>query len=180
MTYDEFLSGIAKRAEEHQQRAVSAAQDLTSEQFNAPAGREWSVARVFKHLCLANEPYIKALEEVVAKVGAGHGETKHSFFGKILMKASGPGGNAPAPAFLIPPDLALSKEVIEEWRGYQQRLIAATSACSGKNLSMGVRNPFFRIIPMKLADLFAILDVHNERHVQQIEERSRLATKVDG
>ena len=180
MTYQEFLAGVAKRSEEHQQRAVNAAQGLTSEQLNAPAGKEWSVARVFKHLCLANEPYVKALEEAVAKVGAGDGDVKHSFVGKLLIKASGPGGNAPAPAFLIPPALALSKEVIEEWRGYQQRILSAAVACGGKDLSMDVRNPFFRILPMKLADLFAILDVHNERHVQQIEERSRLATKVEG
>ena len=175
MTFDAFLDGIADRAKEHERRAVSASEGLTSEQFNKPAGQEWSVARVYKNLCLADEPYLVAIENALANAAAGSGQVKHSFFGKMLMKFSGPDGNAPAPAFLIPPALALSTDVIEEWKGYRSTFIRLIESAKGKNLSMGVKNPFIKILPMKLADLFAIIDVHTERHVRQIEERSRLA-----
>lgn len=175
MTYEAFLEGIAARAREHEQRAVSASDGLTSEQFNKPAGKEWSAARVYKHLCLADEPYLMAIESALSRASAGSGDVKHSFVGKMLMKASGPDGNAPSPAFLIPPALALSTEVVEEWKRYRATFLRLIESARGKDLSVGVKNPFIKFLPMKLADLFAVIDVHTERHVRQIEERSRLA-----
>ncbi len=174
MTYEAFLEGVAARAKEHERRAVAASEGLTSEQFNKPAGREWSVARVYKHLCLADEPYLMAIEGALSRAPTGSGDVKHSFVGKMLMKASGPGGNAPSPAFLIPPALALSAEVIEEWKRYRGTFLRLVESAKGKDLKVGVKNPFIKFLPMKLADLFAVIDVHTERHVRQIEERSRL------
>jgi hypothetical protein len=175
MTYDELVANVSARSNDHVARATAAAEGLSVEQFNSPAGKEWSVARVFKHLCLADEPYLKAIEEAVPVSKAGSGEVRHSWVGKLLMKVSGPGGNAPAPAFLIPPELALSTQVIDEWIGYESRLRGLCDMAKGKDLSHKVRNPFLKFLRMNVADLFALMDVHTERHVRQIEERSDLA-----
>jgi hypothetical protein len=176
MTFDELTFDAAARSAEHEQRAVDAAQGLTDEQFNQPVGGEWSVAKVFKHLCLASEPYLIAMEKAIAECKPGSGEVKHSFLGKIVIHASGPSGNAPAPGFLNPPDYALSKEVIAEWSGHEGRFRKLCEMAKGKNLSLKVRNPFIKFMRLSVADMFAIMVVHAERHVQQIEERSRIVS----
>lgn len=178
MTFNALLESVAARAEEHERRALAAVEGLSSEKFNRPAGTDWSVAQVFKHLCLADEPYLNAIEPAIAAAKLGDGEVKHTLIGKLLMKVSGPGGNAPAPGFLIPPDLPLSLEVVEEWRGYQKRIVRLAELAKGKNLSHRVRNPFIKFLRMSIADMFGVVDVHNERHVQQIEARCRSAKSV--
>jgi hypothetical protein len=176
MTFDELVDGAAARSLENEQRAVSAAEPLTDEQFNKPVGRDWSVAGVFKHLCLASEPYLDAMEKAIAECRPGSGEVKHSWLGKFLIKASGPNSNSPAPGFLVPPDYKLSKEVVSEWRGHEARFRKLCEMAKGKDLSYKVRNPFIKFLRMNVADMFAVMDVHAERHVGQIMERSRIVS----
>lgn len=175
MTFGELLEGVAARAAEHERRALSAIEGLSSEQFNKPAGKEWSVAHVFKHLCLADEPYLNAMQEALASAKDGTGEVQHSMVGKFLIKVSGPEGNAPAPGFLVPPALALSRGVVDEWRKHHTRFIELVESAKGKDLSTKTSNPFIKFLRMSIADMLAVMDAHTERHVRQIEERSRLA-----
>ena len=177
MTFDQLLNNVISNAEAHRQRAELAAAPLNSHQFNKPSGRDWSVAHVFKHLCLADGPYLHAIDKAItlARPTAGESKVRHTLIGKMLMKASGPNGNAPAPGFLIPPPLPLSKEVMEEWTQKKAKLVELAEFAKGKDLSMRVRNPFIRLITLSLADMFAIVDAHTERHVRQIEERAKLA-----
>ena len=176
MRFDELLKDVAARSLDHEQRAVAAAQNLTEEQLNKPVDGEWSVAKVFKHLCLASEPYLIAMEKAVRECKDETGEVKHTWIGKMIKVASGPASNTPAPGFLMPPEYALSKDVIREWVGLEVRFRELCEASKGKDLSHKVRSPFIKFMRMNLADMFAIMDVHAERHVQQIEERSKIVS----
>jgi len=76
---------------------------------------------------------------------------------------------------LIPGDMIYSTEIVDEWQTLKNRLRELSELAKGFNLSHGVRNPFIKMFRMNLGDLFAVIDVHTERHVCQIEERSKVA-----
>jgi hypothetical protein len=177
MTFDELLAGVEASALEHEQRALAAVEALTAEQINTPVNGEWSVGKVLKHLCMADEPYLDAVETALAnpRAAAGSDNYRHTLVGKLLIRASGPGANTPAPKFMVPPDASYSKEIIEEWKSLRARLRDLAIRAKGADLSAGVRNPFMKFFRMNLGDLFAVMDVHTERHVGQIEERANIA-----
>lgn len=90
------------------------------------------------------------------------------------MRASGPGGNAPAPKALYPGPGPYEFEVVDRWEANHRELIEIARLAVGKNISRtGMRNPFFHWIRMNLADAFEIIEQHGERHLGQVEERKR-------
>jgi hypothetical protein len=137
-----------------------------------PDPRTWSPAQVIEHLTLGNAPYLKLIDTALQRAHRGGGKVRYSFFGQLIARGTGPGGVAPVPKSMIPRKIPIPLGVIAEWREQQERLEALLEQARGKDLSRtGVRNPFFPIIRMNLADCFEILTSHTDGHVQQIEQR---------
>jgi len=139
-----------------------------------PDASLWSPAQIIEHLVLANRPYLRAIGGVLKNAPRTQGDAplRYTFFGKLLRKAVGPDGNAPAPKALHPRTTPIPTSVIQEWQQQQTELMALLNQSTGVDLSRTrVWNPLVKIIPMNLADCFAILTAHTERHLQQIEQR---------
>jgi hypothetical protein len=129
-------------------------------------------------MLITNGYYFPAMRSAMSGAPRASGETKvrHSLIGKLIRRMAGPGGNAPAPRMLFPGDVTYSAEMLEKWLGQQEELIALLEQAQGLDIShIPVRNPFFSLIRMNLADSFEIMTAHTERHVGQMEERAALA-----
>ncbi len=96
---------------------------MNKKQLNQPMSNgDWSVARVLKHMILANGPYLDILSKLIEAAPTGSTIVKHTWFGKALIKFAGPKGNAsPAPK-MVPDDLDYSKEILDIWIGQQSTI----------------------------------------------------------
>lgn len=176
MNSDAFLEKIAEQAQDQVNRARVIMESIDDATINrVPEGNLWTVGQVFDHMIIANTPYLAVIEEKLSttkKTGAG--EIKHSWLGNFLMKAAGPEGNAPAPKFMIPANPPTSRERIDLWFTQMDLFLQFIDRAKGLDLSrVKARNPYFKLMPMNLADFFGVTAQHTERHIRQIEDRSK-------
>ena len=169
-----------ERNEQMTTRLLALTSGLDEQTLNtSPDPSLWSPAQVVEHLVLTNRPYLQLMGtalQTAARV-SDDPPVHLSFFGRILCKAAGPDGNAPAPKALHPRTTPIPITILQEWQDQQRQLRMLLDKSAGIDLS-GIRvwNPLVRIIPMNLADCFALLTTHTERHLNQIAER--LPTKT--
>jgi hypothetical protein len=144
---------------------------MTDEQFNAVRiGMAWSPAQILEHMMIANRAYLPVIEEKVREGKRGDTPIAHSWFGRLLVKASGPGGNAPAPRILRPPAKVYPRELLRHWIEQHEAIADLAAAATGTDLAnTKLRNPFLRYFRMNLYDAFEVIVQHGERHVRQIE-----------
>jgi hypothetical protein len=180
MTRGALLNRVAQNADEHLERVQKAVAPLSETELNRRPTRDcWSPAEILSHLLLANRYYLRVMRASIAKGHklGGDPEVRYSWFAKLIMKHSGPGGNAPVPPSLRPNRGPYGREVLNDWEAQQAGIIEMIESARGIDLMRSrIRNPFLPLLTMSLADCFATLDSHTERHVQQIEERSRVAS----
>jgi hypothetical protein len=176
MVCSTFLEDIAARTEKLIGRAHAATVGLSEEALNGkPGPKEWSIAQIFEHVRIANEAYLPAMQRAAEQANFGRDvEVRHTLFGSLLIKASGPSGNAPAPKRLIPGEGPFERDVVERFAIDHGQVIELAQRCEGVDLTrVKVRNPFLPVIGMNLADCFEIVVGHGERHIAQIEALSR-------
>jgi hypothetical protein len=172
-----FLEETIGRLEDLVRRARLHRAALTNNQLNWSPGRDlWSIGQIYEHLRLANVKYVPAMEQAVdqSRFGREDAEVKHTVFGKMVAKAAGPGTNVPAHPAMIPRPGPFESSVIDAFVHEHQALIALAKKASGADLRYPVRNPYMKLMKMNLADCFAIVTAHAERHLGQIEEITRL------
>lgn len=140
-----------------------------------PPGNLWTVGQVFDHMIIANTPYLAVLEEKIASSPKnGPGEVTHTWLGKFLMNVGGPNGNAPAPKAMIPGDPPTSRDRIDLWFAQMDLFLQFIKQSKGLDLSrVKAKNPYVKLFGMNLADFFGVTSQHTERHIRQIEDRSR-------
>jgi hypothetical protein len=173
MTCAELLQECEARNRELLERGKAAAARLDDEAWNEAPKDGWSPAQIFEHMMLANGPYAALLERLLEDAPAGaEAPAKHSFFGKLLLKAAGPRGNAPAPKALHPCAGPHGRDVLDRWAAQQERIVELHEMARGKNLAqLRFSNPFVKFFKMTGCDAFALFADHTERHVSQIESR---------
>ena len=175
MTVDDFLDHVIERNELFNRRLEKAITGKSNDDLLRQSHHgEWSPIQVVEHMTLANSYYLPMMSDALASAsrGAPAREIKHSFFGRMIIKATGPNGNAPAPASLHPKERPDVGESLAIWRKQQEDLLQYAVQAKGIDLSIvGVRNPIVKWIRMNLADCFEVMTVHTDRHVGQIEER---------
>ena len=178
---NDFLQSVEDRLRNLIERAKAATRGLTQEQLNKePEPSVWSVAQVFEHLLLANRPYVTLMEDILQTgTPKGNGEISHSWLGKFIISAAGPGGNAPPPKPMIPASGPYTEKVVKDWVDQQDKFLALIAQFKGSDVAkIRFRNPFIKLFKMNLADALEILAVHTERHVGQIEERAAKARRA--
>ncbi len=173
MTCDEALANFEKRVADQIERMRKATDGLTDGQLRAqPEPGVWGVGQVIEHLNLATGPYLTVMDRAIRDAsGDGTGLLKLTFLGRLIAKAAGPDGNAPAPKAMSP-EANQTSEDVAEWFRQADRVLELLLAARGKNLvRTKFKNPFLSVISMNLCDGFTIVVEHNERHIRQIEER---------
>lgn len=136
----------------------------------------WSAYEVLDHLIITDRIYGAVIQPALAKAPAAPGDRpiRNSFIGRYLVKAAGPGGNAPAPGPFRPQKGTYGPEIVDEWVAVAEKSRADFQRAIGKDLNAFIfRNPMAKMFRMNLADWITITVAHTERHVQQIEERTR-------
>jgi hypothetical protein len=176
-TNSAFLADCKHRMEQVTQRMLKAVSGIDEAAFNRrPDSNTWSPGQVVDHLVVSNRDYIPAIKSAIfaAQKSDADGQVHFSFFGKQIIKAAGPNGNAPAPRKLWPRSSRIDPEVIEIWKLQQEQIVRMMDQAAGMDLSrVKLRNPLITWIPMNLADCFEILTAHSERHVAQVEQRMK-------
>ncbi len=178
MTVNELLTNCIEQNERFVSEVLSVVSLMTQEQLNQqmPDG-DWSVARILKHLILANTNYIEILPPLVQSAHSGSPEVKHTWFGKALIKMAGPKGNVSPPAQMVPELIEFEKSILDEWIAQQNAAIELMKLAVGKNTNLlRFKNPIVRLFTMNASDAFAIMTTHTDRHVQQIQQRATNVT----
>lgn len=173
MTCEEALANFEKRMVDQIERMRKATNGLSDEQLRAqPEPGVWGVGQVIEHLNMATGPYLTVMDRAIrGALGDGSGLLKLTFLGRLIAKAAGPDGNAPAPKAMSP-GANQTGEDVAEWFRQADRVLELLSAARGKELvKTKFKNPFVSVISMNLCDGFTIIVEHNERHIRQIEER---------
>ncbi|HSI73827.1 MAG TPA: DinB family protein [Fimbriimonas sp.] len=171
-----FLEEIESRLADLVNRARSHQVSLSNAQLNWSPGKDlWSIGQIYEHMRLANVKYLPLMEEGVgaARYGRETDQVRHSLVGKMIAKAAGPGTNVPAHPAMIPSAGPFDQKVIESFIREHEALMALAKRALGSDLRHGVRNPYMKLISMNLADCFAIVTAHGERHIGQIEQIMR-------
>lgn len=173
MTRSESLSAWMRRNEEQVSRVREATEGLSEAVLNRrPDSKTWSPAQVLEHLVISNRPYLQTIRDGLSRAAVEDSEIRNTFFGRMIVKGAGPGGKAPVIKKLMPRDSPILLEIIQEWKAQQSQFHSLVEVASDRDISgTSVRNPFFPLIRMNLADCFDILTAHTEGHVMQIEER---------
>jgi hypothetical protein len=175
MQQNALLEEWKARNEQSLARLKKAVEDKNEAELNQqPNPKTWSPLQVIEHLVKSNPAYLKTIETALQQahpVGET-AEVRFTFIGSRIAYQAGPQGSAPAPPNLRPRNTTVPYNLLAEWEAQQRQLLALLECAKGKDLSgTRVRNPLIKIIPMNLADCFAILTGHTERHVGQIEQR---------
>ena len=142
--------------------------------YQRPASTAWSAAQIVEHMIIVNRIYLQEIQGGMERVkkATGDASLRYTFFGRLLIRASGPNGNAPSPKVFIPSSNPIWQEVFAEWREQQTHLLVLLEKAARADLSgTYVKNPVVRVLRMNLADCFEIMTAHAERHVGQIQER---------
>lgn len=173
MTCTQLVAEAERRTQEQAERIRAKVATLDDEAWQRTApGSDWSPGGILEHMMLGNAAYFPALEAAVpgAKPGGGT-EAKSTLFGRILLKAAGPSGNAPAPQALVPGPGPWDREATSaRWLADQARFGAWLASLRDVDLSRTkIRNPLVPLFRMNLVDCVLVLTEHTERHVRQIE-----------
>lgn len=175
MNANELIDDCLDKLKEHLQRIDAARAKVDEEGWNrrTPHG-EWSPGEVLEHLCLSIQPYLERIGPVLkdSKPDQGHPVTL-TWFGKLILKNAGPAGNAPPPSSTRPGQRRYTDSDYARWRTLSSQLAQTMESCKGLDLGTKIKNPIIGFFPMNLADCFAIIRDHNERHVRQIEQRTQ-------
>lgn len=177
MNSRELLADYAKSNPEHAARIQAAVAGKTDDQLNRSVNGEWSPYQIIDHLILSHDLYLvnmKVSLTAAPKSGDDQAPVRNTFLGKMILKAAGPGGNAPAPKALVPKNGPFTQDVLTRWVKLQDDLLELSRSCAGRNLSaLRIPNPIVKAFKMNFVDCLQILSEHTERHVRQIEERVR-------
>lgn len=177
MTENELIDTAKREIENHVARVKAVAERAPEKMGQRTAAGEWSPYEIIEHLIISyDREYAPVINEAISRAQPADGtqEVKPSFLGKFLVRVAGPDGNAPVPKPFRPSQTTYGPEVLDRWVATMERAVREFESVRGKNLTgTKFRNPFAKMFKMNLTDWMLVTVAHTERHVRQIEERTR-------
>lgn len=174
MTCTELVAEAERRTQEQTERIrakLATFEEAAWEKISP--GSDWSTGPILEHMIISNESYLPTLETAVASAarGGSGSEARTTLFGRMLTKAAGPDGNAPAPKAMRPPPGPVDRDAVSaRWYASQERFAKWLESVRDVDLTRTkIRNPLVPIFRMNLTDCIMVLVEHTERHVRQIE-----------
>ena len=148
---------------------------LDSDELNwKPAADRWSIGQNLQHLIAVNESYYPIIEQV--RAGAykvpwpGRIGFMHRFFGKFILKGSGPDRRRKIKTFPIwqPGKSELPGGILQQFFRHQEGLALWMASCSDLlDQETLISSPANRNIVYSLATAFDIIIAHERRHLEQ-------------
>lgn len=151
---------------------------LSNEQFNAKtSAHPWSIGQQFEHLLLSGVPIEKSIQSLVPSIpGADENDVNHTFIGRFLMKAAGPGGNAPVPSPFVPKDGRFEVESVSRFLAHCQAMKSFATQLEYKAIErVKIASPGGKLIKYSVADALMIEVLHATRHLNQMDNIARSA-----
>ena len=164
--------------QEADQRAEALANALTDAQFfwQPEGGRRWSVALCLDHLAVANTVYGRQLAEAIEQAKRQGwrrgGPAAPGLFGRLFansleppvkIRSSAPGKIKPMPSRSRLAIMQAYRDAHEHIR----RLIEAAADIDANRATF--RNPFIRIVNVRVATGFQVISAHDRRHLWQAD-----------
>ncbi|MCW5937635.1 MAG: DinB family protein [Fimbriimonadaceae bacterium] len=132
----------------------------------------WSPAQVVHHLVVSHRGYLSAMSEALSAPSTPEG-VKTTFMGRQIALFAGPTKkNTPVPRGLPDPPSNVPADILAEWRAQNAAFEKLFEAAETRSLATKYTNPVVGFLRMTVADGFAIVTGHTERHAAQIVERS--------
>jgi hypothetical protein len=177
-----FLQSVIERLDDLLARIEVISKGMTDPDLNyRPDPKHWTAGQIFEHMLISTDGYLPEMKKLISSTTKSGSDLEivHSWFGRFLIKAAGPSGNAPVPKKMVPSNGPHSHAVIERWRAAHQELANLAKQCYGLDMcSISFKNPIIPLFKMSVADGFEILVSHAERHVSQIEALYRSLPKT--
>lgn len=152
--------------------------ELSDDQLNwKPAEDLWSISECVEHLSITNKLYYYEIEKQSSEkqITCKDDEipVKHSFFGKLIIKAVDPSNIEKIRTFPVfqPSKSFITKDSIAKLSEVQKSLISMISSSVNLNTNRySISSPASKLIRINLSDVLEIIRLHNKRHLIQIEK----------
>lgn len=140
-------------------------------------GRRWSIALCLDHLAVANTVYGRAIREAVDKARAAgwrrKGPAAPGFFGRLFIASLEPPvkRRTSAPRKIRPRPVTNRAEILEAYHKAHdgiRRLIADAATIDLNRATF--RNPFIRLVRVKVGTGLNVIAAHDRRHLWQAEQ----------
>lgn len=158
--------------------------DLTDEQFfwQPNEGRSWSVAQCLEHLAVGNALYATAMGDAIGDArrrGTGGGgpiapgPLERWFIASLEPPVK---RRMRAPTKILPPSGWTRDQIMRSFREAHGQLRAHVRAAADLDVNrVRFRNPFIRLIRVRVGSAFRILAAHDRRHIWQAQNVTKNA-----
>lgn len=177
MSSTPFLAGIENRLLDVCDKANHLTDGLDDERLNwRPGEGKWSIAQCLEHTRLAADLYAAEMEPAIRRAlarglhGAQTAQPRHTVVGRLIMWAVDPDikFRMKAPRDFRPAEERYPAAVVEAYLRSHRALAALAREADGLPLGkVRFPTPEVRFIRIHLADGFALLAMHAERHLNQ-------------
>jgi len=173
-----FLDTVQAQIRAVLERGRALGEDIPTDELNwQPAPERWSIGQIYDHMNLATDSYIPPMQKAIEAGAKGSDlEAINTWFGKLVIKSSGPAGNAPVPKKLAPGEGPFNRTVITKFIEHHEEVLRLLEESRDKDISsITIKNPVLGAFRMNIVDCLAAIAAHAERHVGQVEALKREA-----
>ena len=138
-----------------------------------PSEKQWSIGECFEHLLRTNKEYVYQFQNysTSGRIKNIEGDYKHSFTGRLLIRAVKPGNRKmKTPASFNPLGNNIKEDIVKDFL-VQNNLIADLSRnLDSSKLKLKIRSPFYSFVKYEIGDALMIIAYHNLRHIRQAKK----------
>lgn len=171
------VGGLRERILRSAERAEGMAAPLDDAAMRwSPPGGGWSVGQVLEHLVTTDREYLAKMRPAIAAArarggGGAVGAWKPSWVGAMIARATDPATTKPVPTpRRFRPAGPPRPDVAARFRASREELAALLEEVGGLDLRrVRLASPVSALIRLNLGDVFVVLTLHGERHLQQME-----------
>jgi hypothetical protein len=152
---------------------------LSDPQFHwqPDGGRRWSVAQCLEHLAVGAEVYLAGMRGAVDRAkqerSVRRGPLAPGFFGRQFANSLEPPVKfrGRAPKAIVPSSTLSRAEILSRFHGSHAALKAMAREAATIDANRATfRNPFLKMVRMKLSSAFQVINAHDRRHLWQAEQ----------
>jgi len=169
------LQDLLNQIDACERDARAQAGSLTDAQLNwQPSPTTWSVGQCLEHLALINVFYLKDMDTAVRQAASrGTGvfrDLAPTILGRWFVSQMEPPVKRKVTTLapLVPPSVVSRDEVLRRYEASHAPYRDLANACSAVDVNrVVVRNPFYRVIRMRLSTVLLVIPAHDRRHLWQ-------------
>jgi hypothetical protein len=173
------VQSVIDQLDEADRHADALVATLSDPQFHwqPDGGRRWSVAQCLEHLAVGAEVYLAGMRGAVDRAkqerSVRRGPLTPGFFGRQFANSLEPPVRfrGRAPKAIVPSSTLSRAEILSRFHGSHAALKAMAREAATIDANRATfRNPFLKMVRMKLSSAFQVINAHDRRHLWQAEQ----------